>query len=122
MKRTTAGLLVALTVSGCAGTSDSGWTTLIDGPNGMENFDRVGSSNWAVVDRVRSRIGAATAPSRQHARYSTSTSSRLGDCQATTAPAPMPSARNPPATRDPSPPALKSRLERRSNDRNRQTQ
>ena len=52
MKRTTAGLLVALTVSGCAGTSDSGWTTLIDGPKGMENFDRVGSSNWAVVDGV----------------------------------------------------------------------
>ena len=52
MKRTTAGLLVALTVAGCAGTSDSGWTTLIDGPNGMENFDRVGSSNWAVVDGV----------------------------------------------------------------------
>jgi len=50
----TAGLLVtALAVFGCATTSsDSGWITLIDGPNGLENFDRVGSSNWAVVDGV----------------------------------------------------------------------
>jgi len=50
----TAGLLVtALTVYGCATTSsDSGWITLIDGPNGMENWNQVGSSNWAVVDGV----------------------------------------------------------------------
>ena len=50
----TAGLLViALTVFGCATTSsDSGWITLLDGPKGLENFDRVGASNWAVVDGV----------------------------------------------------------------------
>lgn len=50
----TAGLLVtALTVYGCATTLfDSGWITLIDGPNGMENWNQVGSSNWAVVDGV----------------------------------------------------------------------
>ena len=50
----TAGLLVtALTVFGCATTSsDSGWVTLLDGPKGLENFDRVGASNWAVVDGV----------------------------------------------------------------------
>lgn len=49
-----AGLLVtALTVFGCATTSsDSGWITLLDGPKGLDNFDRVGSSNWAVVDGV----------------------------------------------------------------------
>jgi len=41
------GLLVtALTVFGCATTSDSGWVTLIDGEKGLENFDRVGDANW----------------------------------------------------------------------------
>lgn len=41
------GLLVtALTVFGCATTSDSGWITLIDGEKGMENFNRLGDANW----------------------------------------------------------------------------
>ena len=50
----TAGLLVtALTLFGCATTSsDPGWITLLDGPQGLENFDRIGSSNWAVVDGI----------------------------------------------------------------------
>jgi hypothetical protein len=58
MKRLTVvtGLLViAFTVCGCAympGQSDSGWITLIDGPKGMENWNQIGSSNWAVVDGV----------------------------------------------------------------------
>ena len=43
--------------------------------------------------------GAATAPSRQHARYSTATSSRFGDCHATASPGSTPRARSPPATR-----------------------
>jgi hypothetical protein len=54
MKRlsvTTAGLLiVALTVVGCATKSDSGWITLLDGTQGMENFNAVGNSNWTAVD------------------------------------------------------------------------
>src|SRR5262245_37165270 len=29
---------------------DSGWTTLIDGTKGMENFNAVGSSNWNAAD------------------------------------------------------------------------
>jgi len=49
----TMGLIVAaLTVFGCAtqsGQSD-GWITLVDGAKGMENFDSVGSSNWAAMD------------------------------------------------------------------------
>jgi hypothetical protein len=48
-----AGLLVlGLTASGCATHPDSGWTTLIDGPNGLENFNRVGDANWAIKDGV----------------------------------------------------------------------
>jgi 3-keto-disaccharide hydrolase len=46
-------LVVGFTVFGCAympGQSDSGWIMLIDGPNGLENWNQIGSSNWAVVD------------------------------------------------------------------------
>jgi Domain of Unknown Function (DUF1080) len=55
MKRLSAivtGLLVALSVIGCAhmSGSDAGWTTLIDGTRGMENFDRVGDANWRAED------------------------------------------------------------------------
>jgi hypothetical protein len=41
-----AGLLV---IFGCAQMSsmmDGGWTTLIDGDKGLENFNRVGDANW----------------------------------------------------------------------------
>ena len=31
---------------------DAGWVTLLDGPKGLENWDQVGTSNWAVVDGV----------------------------------------------------------------------
>ena len=39
-------LVVALTVSGCAHGPGGGWTALIDGEKGLENFDRVGDVNW----------------------------------------------------------------------------
>lgn len=46
-------LLVVLTTLsllavGCAGRtgSDAGWTTLLDGARGLENWDRVGDANW----------------------------------------------------------------------------
>src|SRR5687767_15537208 len=46
----TAALLVAaLSVFGCAQMSsmmDSGWTTLIDGEKGLDNFNRIGDANW----------------------------------------------------------------------------
>jgi hypothetical protein len=48
-------LVIGLTVFGCAtqsGQSDAGWITLLDGPKGMENWNRVGNANWAVVDGV----------------------------------------------------------------------
>jgi hypothetical protein len=46
------GVLVASSMVGCASTSgsDAGWTTLIDGTRGMENFDRVGEANWRSED------------------------------------------------------------------------
>jgi hypothetical protein len=34
-------------VAGCAtGGAGGGWSTLIDGEKGMENFDRIGDANW----------------------------------------------------------------------------
>ena len=42
-----AGLLfVAMVVTGCAHGLRSGWTALIDGEKGLENFTRVGDANW----------------------------------------------------------------------------
>jgi hypothetical protein len=32
--------------------TEPGWVMLIDGPNGLENWNQIGSSNWAVVDGV----------------------------------------------------------------------
>lgn len=43
-------LATALTLVGCATTADSGWITLLDGTRGVENFDRVGDSNWSATD------------------------------------------------------------------------
>ncbi len=53
-----AGLLVfASAFVGCASAppstatpAGSGWTTLLDGARGMENFDAVGDSNWTAAD------------------------------------------------------------------------
>ena len=43
--------LAAAALLGCAGTSsDSGWTTLIDGTRGLDNFNRAGNSNWRAED------------------------------------------------------------------------
>ena len=44
-------LVVAFTVIGCASQpSGPGWTTLIDGENGLQNFTRLGDANWAAKD------------------------------------------------------------------------
>lgn len=47
--------VIALTAFGCAsmpGQSDTGWITLLDGAKGVDNWDRVGSSNWALVEGI----------------------------------------------------------------------
>ena len=44
---------IALSLAGCAtvgGGSGGGWTSLIDGARGMENFHRVGDANWSAGD------------------------------------------------------------------------
>src|SRR6266704_473027 len=47
-------LVIGLTVLGCAymsfGQSAAGWTTLIDGATGLDNWSRVGEANWRVED------------------------------------------------------------------------
>ena len=47
-------LLIGLTVLGCASTSstqsDAGWTTLIDGTTGLDNWNRIGDANWRAAD------------------------------------------------------------------------
>jgi hypothetical protein len=46
-------LAIALTVVGCAsmpGHSDAGWITLIDGPKGLDNWNRLGDANWRAED------------------------------------------------------------------------
>jgi len=52
MKRLYAGVLaLALAVGGCAHYSPrDGWTTLIDGDKGMENWDILGGGNWRGAD------------------------------------------------------------------------
>jgi hypothetical protein len=58
MKRSSAialGLLaVAFTGFGCSqlpfGQSDAGWTTLIDGTAGLDNWNRIGDANWRAED------------------------------------------------------------------------
>ena len=57
-------LVVVVAFLGCAqipGTA--GWTTLVDGANGLENWDRVGDANW------RSEGGAIVADKAKEASY-----------------------------------------------------
>jgi hypothetical protein len=51
MKRLIVIAAAVLAAAGCA-TVDGwmGWTTLIDGGKGLENFDRLGDANWRVED------------------------------------------------------------------------
>jgi len=43
-------LLAAALLAACAGMFDDGWTTLIDGTSGMDNFYQVGDANWRAQD------------------------------------------------------------------------
>lgn len=40
----------AALLAGCAGMGGGGWTTLIDGDKGLENFNRFRSANWSAQD------------------------------------------------------------------------
>lgn len=41
---------LALALAGCAAMPGSGWTSLVDGTRGLENFRRVGEANWVTAD------------------------------------------------------------------------
>ena len=40
----------AALLTGCAGVGGAGWTTLVQGTSGLDNFARVGEANWSAVD------------------------------------------------------------------------
>jgi hypothetical protein len=46
------GIAIFSSVSHTAGQSGAEWITLLDGPNGLDNWTRVGTANWEVVDGV----------------------------------------------------------------------
>jgi Domain of Unknown Function (DUF1080) len=44
-------LALAAALGGCASLSgDAGWLRLVDGTQGLDNFNRVGEANWAATD------------------------------------------------------------------------
>jgi hypothetical protein len=50
-KAALAACTLAATLGGCAALDPMrGWTTLVDGTRGMENFNRVGDANWMATD------------------------------------------------------------------------
>jgi Domain of Unknown Function (DUF1080) len=47
--------------SGCASMGGGGWTSLIDGTKGLENFNQVGGANWVAKDgAIEAASGGAT--------------------------------------------------------------
>jgi hypothetical protein len=52
---------VALLLGACAQLGIGGWTTLVDGTKGLDNFNRVGEANWAGVDgAIQATAGGST--------------------------------------------------------------
>jgi hypothetical protein len=49
-------LAIGITVFGCATQpsrqADTGWITLIDGANGLDNWNRIGTVNWTAAEGV----------------------------------------------------------------------
>jgi Domain of Unknown Function (DUF1080) len=46
-RRTALGLLVVAVLTGCASTlPDAGWVTLIEGDQGLDNWERLGDADW----------------------------------------------------------------------------
>jgi hypothetical protein len=46
----TGAIATASLLGACAQLGIGGWTTLVDGTKGLENFNRVGEANWVGVD------------------------------------------------------------------------
>jgi hypothetical protein len=53
----------ALVLGGCAQLGIGGWTTLVDGTKGMDNFNVVGQADWAGVDGAIQATKGGTTPS-----------------------------------------------------------
>lgn len=54
----------ALAVAGCAAYGERGWTTLVDGEKGLENFNRVGDpANWTAADGAIQATSGGKTPS-----------------------------------------------------------
>jgi Domain of Unknown Function (DUF1080) len=47
---TSLGLLGCASAPSGGGSADAGWVTLIDGAQGLDNFNRIGSANWRALD------------------------------------------------------------------------
>ena len=47
---TACAIAVASLLGACAQIGVGGWTTLIDGTKGLDNFNRVGEANWVATD------------------------------------------------------------------------
>ena len=43
-------IVATLALAGCATHGNPGWTTLIDGTKGLDNFNRVAEANWSATD------------------------------------------------------------------------
>src|SRR5437879_7889007 len=74
-------LVIGLTVQGCAympfGQSDAGWTTLIDGATGLDNWNRVGDANWRAEGGITDAVpvveaGGAVDEDRKSTRLNSS--------------------------------------------------
>ena len=53
LKKTMTALAVTAALAGCTAMGSmmgGGWTTLIEGTRGMDNFNRVGDANWMAAD------------------------------------------------------------------------
>jgi hypothetical protein len=48
--RALAALALAGAFAGCAGIGGGGWVPLVNGAQGLDNFNRVGEANWAAMD------------------------------------------------------------------------
>lgn len=57
-----AALALATALAGCAAMTDrAGWTTLVDGTRGLDNFNRVGDANWVASDgAIQASSGGST--------------------------------------------------------------
>jgi hypothetical protein len=52
---------LAMLLGACAQLGIGGWTTLVDGTKGLENFNRVGEANWTGVDgAIQATAGGST--------------------------------------------------------------